>query len=465
MLVNEDLARLYVKFDPHPTAEAVAEFHLHVPHVIQNAMMSGLLDLAFADATRTPNAFYWQQASAFGPYTNPFGREERAGTTAYLRLTSTDTAAPVLESQTVSGASLVLSYDEALDESSEPAARQFDVRVTPPGGTAARRNVRAVEISGNTVTLTLATPVFRAQAVTVKYTVPASNPVQDLARNDAAAIDPAVSVSNASGGNRAPWFDGVARRPPGGATREVADNAPAGSPVGAPMTATDLNGDPLTYRITRFERTIMDGDGNIISTQSLEWMSSAYFTIDKDTGQIRTKSGVDYNYGKRRTYFVEVEVTDDQGALGRTDVCIQLLRGPDSTPTLGLAPLRAEFQQVPAGHDEETAVSMQIALDRALSTSGEGVRHSLAITNGKLTETHQIDGRSHLWGITVEPASDEDVTVRLNASADCADPKKTMCTSDGRRLEEAVEIMVPGPTPATTVTSASITNRPGVNGT
>ena len=149
-------------------------------------------------------------------------------------------------------------------------------------------------------------------------------------------------------------------------------------------------------------------------------------------------------------------IGDNLGQLAVLDFEVE---GEETTP------LQAEFQAAPASHDGETAISMRIALDGALSTSWEGVRHSLAVTNGTLTATHRIDGRSDLWGITVEPASDEDVTVRLNASADCGDPKKTMCTADERRLEETVETTVPGPAPVTTVTRVSVVTDPGDNGT
>ena len=125
------------------------------------------------------------------------------------------------------------------------------------------------------------------------------------------------------------------------------------------------------------------------------------------------------------------------------------------------APLTATFTNVPAAHDGSGAISLRIGLDAALSTSWKGVRHSLAIANGALTRIHRIDGRSDLWGIDVEPAGDGDVTVRLNPSADCADPATTMCASGGRRLETAVSTVIPGPASVDTPvdTTAPLTAR------
>ena len=103
-----------------------------------------------------------------------------------------DTVAPRLAGggAGVTGAALTLRFDEALDTASEPAASAFSVSVA--GSTA---TVSAVAVSGDTVTLTLASAVSRGQAVTLGYTVPAVNPIRDIAGNDAGSLS-AVSVAN-----------------------------------------------------------------------------------------------------------------------------------------------------------------------------------------------------------------------------------------------------------------------------
>ena len=84
---------------------------------------------------------------------------------------------PVLSTRTVNGAALVLTYNEALDTSSEPASSAFTVKV---GGTAVSLATSgAVAVAGCTVTLTLAAAVAVADTVTVSYAVPGSNPLQD----------------------------------------------------------------------------------------------------------------------------------------------------------------------------------------------------------------------------------------------------------------------------------------------
>ncbi|MYF28971.1 MAG: hypothetical protein F4169_08920, partial [Gammaproteobacteria bacterium] len=95
---------------------------------------------------------------------------------------TSDDVAPVLQSATVFTGVLTLTYDEALDETSAPAPGDFSVSL---GG--ASEAPSAVTVDAMTVTLTLATHAAPAQAVTVTYT-PGTQPIQDLAGNDAAAL-------------------------------------------------------------------------------------------------------------------------------------------------------------------------------------------------------------------------------------------------------------------------------------
>ena len=82
---------------------------------------------------------------------------------------------PGLVSAIVDGTSLVLTYDQDLDTSSTPAASAYTVKVD--GGTGASPS--SVSVAGTTVTLTLAAAVTSANTVTLSYTAPASNAVQD----------------------------------------------------------------------------------------------------------------------------------------------------------------------------------------------------------------------------------------------------------------------------------------------
>ena len=100
--------------------------------------------------------------------------------------------APELQSATVNGPALTLSYDRALDEDSVPDKSAFTVKKTPQGGSEAAVSLSTTvgpAISGTTVTLTLAAAVAATDtAVKVSYTKPTSgtnNKLRDAAGNEA----------------------------------------------------------------------------------------------------------------------------------------------------------------------------------------------------------------------------------------------------------------------------------------
>ena len=119
---------------------------------------------------------------------------------------------PGREILTVNGTSLVLTYPEDLDSTSVPDPGAY--AVTVDGGTPAAPS--GVAVSGRTVTLTLAEAVSLEQVVTLSYTVPASNPVQDESGLKA------NRVREQGGGKRVPRHD-RARTGFGDGGRHVAD--------------------------------------------------------------------------------------------------------------------------------------------------------------------------------------------------------------------------------------------------
>ena len=89
------------------------------------------------------------------------------------------------------------------------------------------------------------------------------------------------------------------------ATRMVAENSAADTDVGdAFPEATDADGDPLTY--------------------SMEGTDTASFTFDASTRQIKTKTGVTYNFEAKNTYSVTVKADDGTGGTDTIAVTITL---------------------------------------------------------------------------------------------------------------------------------------------
>ena len=110
-----------------------------------------------------------------------------------------DGVRPVFVSAAVDGASLTLTYGEALDAGSRPAPGDFTVQVD---GTA--RSVSGVLVSGSVVILTLNPAVEHGDTgIRVSYT-PDANPIRDAVGNDALGLS-SRSVTNTTGApNTAP---------------------------------------------------------------------------------------------------------------------------------------------------------------------------------------------------------------------------------------------------------------------
>ena len=111
--------------------------------------------------------------------------------TVSVTVTEVDST-PRLQSAVANRASLVLTYGEPLDSGSTPAASAFAVTVEDSDGT---HTVSGVSISGSAVTLTLSPEVDIGETVTVSYTVPATNPIQDEAGNDADPLTDRAAVN------------------------------------------------------------------------------------------------------------------------------------------------------------------------------------------------------------------------------------------------------------------------------
>ena len=85
-------------------------------------------------------------------------------------------------------------------------------------------------------------------------------------------------------------------------TRTIAEGAPAAAPVGHPVTAADVDGEPLTYGL--FE------------------VDAPYFTIGPDTGQIGVGPNTVPDRQAQPSYRLRVQATDPHGARASTAVIV-----------------------------------------------------------------------------------------------------------------------------------------------
>ena len=132
-----------------------------------------------------------------------------------------------------------------------------------------------------------------------------------------------VQVRSRSPEGTSAWSPaGTANRPPAfaagaTATRSIPENTAAGQDFGAALTATDPDGDSLTW--------------------SLGGTDAASFDIVSTSGQLRTKADVVYDFETKASYAVTVEVSDG----GKTDsiaVTISLTDVDTEAPAAPAAP-------------------------------------------------------------------------------------------------------------------------------
>ena len=83
-------------------------------------------------------------------------------------------------------------------------------------------------------------------------------------------------------------------------TRTLAENTPADRPIGAPVAASDANLDPLTYRLGGRDASRVD--------------------LEDDTGQLRTRAGIDYDHETRDTLNLTVTAEDGYGGRATAEV-------------------------------------------------------------------------------------------------------------------------------------------------
>ena len=126
--------------------------------------------------------------------------------------------------------------------------------------------------------------------------------------------------------------------------------------------------------------------------------------------------------------------------------------------------LTASFEGVPEAHDGETAFRVRVAFSEGISISYTRMRDaSFTVTAGEVTAARRVDGRRDLWEITIEPDSDEAVTVRLPETTDCG-ASAAICTGDGRGLSHALSATVAGPAGEPESNTAA-TGTPAIGGT
>ena len=127
--------------------------------------------------------------------------------------------------------------------------------------------------------------------------------------------------------------------------------------------------------------------------------------------------------------------------------------------------LKGRFVSPPAQHDGKKRVKMRVAFSEAIDESPENVgKHGVKVEGGRVTSVRRVGGQApggagtrsvgsrnagqeddeQVWEFEIEPDSDGDLTVSLDAGRPCDEPG-AICTEDGRSLSEEISTTVKGP--------------------
>ena len=192
-----------------------------------------------------------------------------------------DGVRPAFLSAAVDGSSLTLTYGEALDGGSRPAAGDFTVEV---GGTG--RSVSAVSVRGSVVTLTLDPAVEHGDTgIRVNYS-PGTRPIRDAVGNDALGLS-SQSVTNTTG-------------------------APNTAPeITSPSSFDVRENQSLARRLVA--RDTDPGD-EVTGWEIVGGVDQGQFTITSDTGELSFRTAPDFEAPGDNEYEVTVEVRSGTGA-------------------------------------------------------------------------------------------------------------------------------------------------------
>ena len=227
-----------------------------------------------------------------------------------------DTDSPALQSATVDGSSLVLSFDEDLDFSRTPSSSLFTVNVN---GTS--RPVLGTGGGGTDVTLLLFTAVEYGDTVTVSYTAPTDAKqarVQDLAGNAAASFS-GETVTNDTAPSQTQGDTETIRE-----SGEVANTPASGTPA--------INGTAqVGQRLTVDTSGITDADGLTNVSFVYQWLADETAIPNADASTYTLTSS---EQGK--AIKVRVSFTDDRGhAETLTSAATVAVAARPNTPAAG----------------------------------------------------------------------------------------------------------------------------------
>ena len=146
----------------------------------------------------------------------------------------------------------------------------------------------------------------------------------------------------------------------------------------------------------------------------------------------------------------------------------------------GFRSLQGRFVSPPERHDGTNRIKLRVAFSEPVEESPQDVgAHGVEVEGGAVTSVSPVGGdapdgaetrsignrnagrqdREVVWEFEIEPDSDGDVTVSIEAGRPC-DEEGAICTADGRSLSEGISTTVEGPDEGPPPLTASFVDLP-----
>ena len=202
-------------------------------------------------------------------------------------------------------------------------------------------------------------------------------------------------------------------------------------------------GTPTISGTTQVGETLTADTSGIADEDGLDSVSYSYQWLAEDA-EISGATDSTYTLASNdvgRTIKVRVSFTDDRGH-GE-----ELTSEPtDAVACLPSLPLTASLGDVPTSHDGENTFTFELRFSEEFGISYKTLRdHAFTVTGGAVRKAQRLEQGSDIgWRITVQPSGNGDVTVVLPETTDC-DIQGAICTGDGRKLSNALNFTVSGP--------------------
>ena len=184
---------------------------------------------------------------------------------------------------------------------------------------------------------------------------------------------------------------------------------------------------------------IADADGLTNVAYSYQWMAGG-----SDIAGATGSSYVLTSSEQGQTITLRVTFADD------ADNAESLTSVATETVAQALSPLTVSLENAATSHNGTDVFTFEIRFSEQFGLSYKTLRdHAFTVVGGKVKMAQRMDRDSDTpnvwWLITVEPDGNGDVTITLPATTDCT-ADGAICTEDGRKLSNRLELTVSGPT-------------------